>query len=158
MADREPMTVTGYQAMKEELRRLKTVDRLEISKAIEVARAHGDLSENAEYHAAREKQSFIEGRIKEIDSKLALAEVIDPTALSGNKVVFGATVKLLDCESDDEVTYQIVGHDEADLTAGKISVKAPIARALIGNRVGDIVTVRSPKSEKEYEILGVEFR
>src|SRR5688500_4656385 len=114
-SDREPMTATGYQALKEELKRLKSVERIEIAKQIEVARAHGDLSENAEYHAAREKQSFIEGRIKELESKLALAEVIDPKTLSGNKVVFGATVKLLDCESEDEIKYQIVGDDEADL-------------------------------------------
>lgn len=156
---REPMTRAGYQFLKEELKRLKTVDRPNISKAIEEARAHGDLSENAEYHAAKEKQSFIEGRIKELESKLALAEVIDPKTLSGEKVVFGATVKLLDCESEDEVTYQIVGDDEADLKQGKVSVKAPLARALIGQRKGEIVTVRSPKKggDKEYEILSIKF-
>jgi transcription elongation factor GreA len=159
-SDREPMTAAGYQALKEELKQLKTVDRPNISKAIEEARAHGDLSENAEYHAAKEKQSFIEGRIKEVESKIALAEVIDPKTLSGDKVVFGATVRLLDCESEEEVSYQIVGDDEADLKKGKISVKAPIARALIGQRKGEIVTIKSPKKggEKEYEILGVEFK
>jgi transcription elongation factor GreA len=157
-SDREPMTAAGYQLLKEELKRLKTVDRPNISKAIEEARAHGDLSENAEYHAAKEKQSFIEGRIKELESKIALAEVIDPKTLSGDKVVFGATVKLLDCETEDEVTYQIVGDDEADLKQGKVSVKAPVARALIGQRKGEIVTVRTPKGgEKEYEILVVSF-
>jgi transcription elongation factor GreA len=157
-SDREPMTAAGYQNLKEELKRLKTVERVETAKAIEVARAHGDLSENAEYHAAREKQSFIEGRIMELESKLALAEIIDPKTLSGNKVVFGATVKLLDCESDENVTYQIVGDDEADLKQGKISVKAPLARALIGQRVGEIVTLRSPKKgDREYEILAVDF-
>jgi transcription elongation factor GreA len=152
------MTAAGYQALKEELKRLKSVERIEIAKQIEVARAHGDLSENAEYHAAREKQSFIEGRIKELESKLALAEVIDPKTLSGNKVVFGATVKLLDCESEDEIKYQIVGDDEADLKQGKISVKAPLARALIGQRVGEIVTIKNPKKgDREYEILSVDF-
>jgi transcription elongation factor GreA len=145
-SDREPMTAGGYQALKEELKRLKSVERIEIAKQIEVARAHGDLSENAEYHAAREKQSFIEGRIKELESKLALAEIIDPKTLSGNKVVFGATVKLLDCESEDEIKYQIV------------SVKAPLARALIGQRVGEIVTIKNPKKgDREYEILSVDF-
>jgi transcription elongation factor GreA len=157
-SDREPMTAGGYQALKEELKRLKSVERIEIAKQIEVARAHGDLSENAEYHAAREKQSFIEGRIKELESKLALAEIIDPKTLSGNKVVFGATVKLLDCESEDEIKYQIVGDDEADLKQGKISVKAPLARALIGQRVGEIVTIKNPKKgDREYEILSVDF-
>src|SRR5687768_7581825 len=156
--DRQPMTVEGYQRLKDELKHLKTVARPEISKAIEVARAHGDLSENAEYHAAREKQSFIEGRILELESKLALAEVIDPKTLSGKKVVFGATVKLLDCESEDEITYQIVGDDEADLKQGKISVKAPLARALIGQSVGEIVTIKNPKKgDREYEILTVRF-
>jgi transcription elongation factor GreA len=152
------MTVAGYQRMKDEVKRLKTVDRIEISKAIEVARAHGDLSENAEYHAAKERQSFIEGRIQELDSKLAMAEVIDPKTLSGARVVFGATVTLSDAETEDEVTYQIVGLDEADLKAGKISVTSPMARAMIGKSQGDAVTVRSPKGgEKEYEILRVQF-
>jgi transcription elongation factor GreA len=152
------MTVSGYQRMKDEVKRLKTVDRIEISKAIEVARAHGDLSENAEYHAAKERQSFIEGRIQELESKLAMAEVIDPTSLSGKRVVFGATVTLSDVESEDQVTYQIVGLDEADLRAGKISITSPMARAMIGKNQGDEVTVRSPKGgEKEYEILRVQF-
>ena len=158
-SDRVPMTANGYQALKEELKTLKSVDRPNISKAIEEARAHGDLSENAEYHAAKEKQSFIEGRIKELESKLALADIIDPKTLSGEKIVFGATVKLLDCDSEEEVTYQIVGDDEADLKKNKISVKAPIARALIGQRKGELVTIKSPKKggEKEYEILAVSF-
>ncbi len=158
MPDREPMTKVGYQRLKEELKRLKTIDRPDISKAIEVARAHGDLSENAEYHAAKEKQSFIEGRILEVESKLAQAEVIDPASLSGDKVVFGATVTLLDCDSEREVKYQIVGLDEADQKEGKISVTAPISRALIGRREGEIVAVRRPRDgEKEYEITRVEF-
>ena len=157
MSDREPMTVFGYEHLKEELKRLKSVDRLETSRAIEVARAHGDLSENAEYHAAKERQSFIEGRIREVESKLALAEIIDPTSLSGTKVMFGATVTLLDCETDEAVTYQIVGLDEADLKQGKISVTSPMARGFIGRHQGDIVTVRLPKGEKEYEVTSVQF-
>lgn len=152
------MTVLGYQKLKDEVKKLKSVDRIEISKAIEVARAHGDLSENAEYHAAKERQSFIEGRIQEIDSHLALAEVIDPASLSGDRVVFGATVTLSDVESEDEVTYQIVGLDEADLKAHKISVTSPMARAMIGKSKGDEVAVHSPKGgSKEYEIVRVEF-
>src|SRR5262245_61467014 len=140
-ADKVPMTVHGYNALKEELKKLKSVDRIEISKAIEVARAHGDLSENAEYSAAKERQAFIEGRIQEIDSKLAMAEVIDPSKLSGERVVFGATVTLSDTETEDEVTYQIVGLDEADLKHGKISVTSPMARAMIGKSKGDEVSV-----------------
>jgi transcription elongation factor GreA len=157
MADREPMTVRGYERLKEELKRLKTVDRPATTAAIEEARAHGDLSENAEYHAAREKQSFIEGRINEIESRLALSEVIDPKSITGSKVKFGATVTLLDTSNDEQVTYQIVGLDEAELKAGKISVTAPIARALINREAGDTVTVRLPKGEKEYEVVRVEF-
>jgi transcription elongation factor GreA len=152
------MTVTGYNQLKEELKRLRTVERPKVSAEIEEARAHGDLSENAEYHAAKEKQSFIEGRIQEIDSKLALADVIDPSTLSGEKVVFGATVTVLDVDNDEESKYQIVGLEEADLKAGKISVTSPIARALIGRSVGDSTIVRLPrKGEKELEVLAVEF-
>jgi transcription elongation factor GreA len=157
MSDREPMTVTGYQRLKDELKDLKSVQRPAISAAIEEARAHGDLKENAEYHAAKEKQGFIEGRIKEVESKLALAEVIDPTTLSGEKVVFGATVTVVDGESGDTSRYQIVGLDEADLKEGKISLTAPIARALMGKRVGDVVEVRLPKGTKELEVEKVEF-
>jgi len=158
MSDREPMTVTGYAQLKDELKRLKSVERPKVSKEIEEARAHGDLSENAEYHAAKEKQSFIEGRIAEIDSKLALADVIDPTTLSGDKVVFGATVTVLDVDADEEAKYQIVGLEEADLKAGKISVTSPIARALIGKSVGDTTVVRLPKrGQKELEVVEVEF-
>ena len=157
MADRVPMTHEGYQRLKEELKHAKTVERPEITKAIEVARAHGDLSENAEYHAAREKQSFIEGRIKELESKLAIAEVIDPKSLSGPRIVFGATVSLLDCESEEKTKYQIVGADEADIRQGKVSITAPMARAMIGKEKGDAITVRTPKGEREYEILGIEF-
>lgn len=157
MSDREPMTVTGYERLKEELRKLRTVERPAVTAAIEEARAHGDLSENAEYAAAREKQSFMEGRIKEIESKLALAEVIDPKTLSGERVLFGATVTILDLETDEETTYQIVGLDEADIKERKISVTAPMARGLIGRSVGDTTTVRVPKGAKEYEIVKVEF-
>lgn len=157
MADREPMTTTGYQALKEELKDLKTVQRPKVSEEIETARAHGDLKENAEYHAAKEKQSFIEGRIKEVESRLALAEVIDPTSLGGDKVVFGATVTVEDIEGQ-AATYQIVGLDEADFRLGKISFTAPIARALIGKSVGDIAEVRLPKQgKKELEVIKVDF-
>ena len=159
MSEREPMTKAGYVALKEELKRLKTVDRPNTSKEIEEARAHGDLSENAEYHAAREKQSFIEGRIKEIESKLALSEVIDPTTLSGDRVVFGATVTLMDVDSEEESVYQIVGHDEANVKAAKISVKAPLARAMLGKHRGDEFQLNLPKKgEKIYEVVSVEFK
>ena len=154
MADRVPMTVAGYEKLKDELRLLKTVERPKASQAIEVARAHGDLRENAEYAAAKERQGFVEGRIQEIESRLALAEIIDPKKLSGDRVVFGATVTVSD--GDDEKVYQIVGLDEADLKQGKISVTAPIARALIGKRVGDVVTVPGPKA-KESEVTEVKF-
>jgi len=158
MSDREPMTVTGYARLKDELKDLKSVQRPAISAAIEEARAHGDLKENAEYHAAKEKQAFIEGRIKEVESKLALAEVIDPSTLAGDKVVFGATVTVVDGESGETSRYQIVGLDEADLKEGKISLTAPIARALMGKRVGDIVEVKLPKrGNKELEVEKVEF-
>ncbi|MEW6777832.1 MAG: transcription elongation factor GreA [Bdellovibrionota bacterium] len=158
MSDKFPMTVRGYEALQVELKRLKSVERPNIIKAIAEARAHGDLSENAEYHAAKEKQGFIEGRINELEDKLSRAQVIDPTTLSGKKVVFGATVQLLDTENDAKVSYQIVGADEADASNGKISVTAPIARALMGRSVDDLVTVRTPKGEREYEIIRVEFK
>ncbi len=151
------MTQRGYASLKEELKRLKTVDRPNISAAIEEARAHGDLSENAEYHAAKEKQGFIEGRIKEVESKLALAQVIQPETLSGDKVVFGATVTVLDLEDDSESTFQVVGTDEADVKKGRISHTSPRARAMIGKHTGDTFTVRLPKGQKEFEITKVEF-
>ena len=158
MSEREPMTRRGYDSLKAELKQLRSVERPAVTADIEEARAHGDLSENAEYHAAKEKQSFIEGRIAEIDSKLATAEIIDPEKLSGDKVVFAATVTVLDLDTDEEATYQIVGTDEVDAKIGRISYTAPVARALIGKHVGDTVTVRLPrKGEKEYEIVRVEF-
>lgn len=144
--------------MEVELKELKTVVRPEIIKAIADAREHGDLKENAEYHAARERQSFTEGRIQELEYKISHAQVIDVAALSGDKVVFGATVKLIDEDTEEEVTYQIVGDDEADLTKGKISFSAPIARALIGKSVEDSVEVNTPKGTRYYEILAVEFK
>jgi transcription elongation factor GreA len=153
-----PMTPRGAQQLKDELKRRKEVDRFAIVRAIEEARGHGDLSENADYSAAKEAQSFNEGRIKELEGTLALAEVIDPTKLSGDKVVFGATVKLTDTDSGEEVVYTIVGENEADIKKGLISVSAPVARALIGRTIGDTATVRTPKGQREYEILDVSFK
>ena len=152
-----PMTVEGAESLREELQHRKSVLRQEITQAIAEAREHGDLKENAEYHAAREQQGFNEGRIQEIESKLADAQVIDIAKIpSGEKVIFGVTVTLLDVENDEETTYKIVGEDEADLKAGKISVMSPIARALIGKSVGDAVTVSTPGGDREYEIDNVE--
>jgi transcription elongation factor GreA len=150
------MTPRGQQLLKDELVRLKA-ERPAIAKAIEVARGHGDLSENADYDAAKEKQGFVEGRIRDIESKLAMANVIDPTKLSGDKVVFGATVTVTDTETDEEQTYRIVGEDEADIKAGRISVTAPVARAMIGREVGDTVKVKTPKGLREIEIVSVKF-
>ncbi|MBW0157928.1 transcription elongation factor GreA [Sedimentimonas flavescens] len=151
-----PMTRAGYDVLDEELKGLKTVERPAVIKAIAEARAHGDLSENAEYHAAREKQSFVEGRIKELESILGRAEVIDTARLSGS-VKFGATVTLVDEDSDEERTYQIVGEAEADLERGLLNIKSPLARALIGKDEGDSVEVRTPGGDKSYEILSVRF-
>lgn len=154
----QPMTVRGAEKLKEELRQLKSVERPRITKAIAEARAHGDLSENAEYHAAREQQSFTEGRINHIDSALAEAQIIDVTTLdAGGRVVFGATVDLLNVETDVEVTYQIVGEEEADIEQGLISVNSPIARALIGKEEGDSADVKAPSGIIEYEILQVKY-
>jgi transcription elongation factor GreA len=153
-----PMTPRGAQLLKDELKRRKESERPRIVKALEEARAHGDLSENADYSAAKEAQSFNEGRIKELESMLALSNVIDPAQLSGDKIVFGATVKLQDTDSGEEVVYSIVGEQEADIKKGLISITAPVARALIGREAGDTVTVRTPKGSREYEVLKVEFR
>jgi transcription elongation factor GreA len=157
MSDAVPMTVQGYEALNTELKRLKYTERPRIVAAIEEARGHGDLSENAEYHSAREQQSFNEGRIQELEGALSHAQVIDPKTLSGDKVLFGATVSLSDDDTGDEKKYQIVGQYEADLENGKISLMSPIAKALIGKQIGDIVDVRTPKGEKSYEILDVQF-
>lgn len=153
-----PITQAGAEKLRAELKELKTVVRPRIVKAIAVARAHGDLKENAEYHAAREQQSFAEGRIKEIDGKLSNAQIIDITALNpGGKIIFGTTVGLLDVSNDKEVTYQIVGEDEADIKVGKISVSSPIARAMIGKEEGDIAEVNAPGGIIEYEIIDVKY-
>ncbi len=152
------MTLQGAKALREELQQLKSVQRPRVIKAIAEAREHGDLRENAEYHAAKEQQSFIEGRIAELDSKLNNAEIIDVTALNANgKIVFGATVDLISMDTNDEVTYQIVGEDEADIKQSKISITSPIARALIGKEPGDIATVNAPGGTKEYEILEIRY-
>ncbi len=156
-SERMPMTPSGLAKLKEELKRLKAFDRPRIVKEIAEARSHGDISENAEYHAAKEKQSHIEGRITQVEHWIASAEVIDVSRLSGDRVVFGATVHLTDSQSGDEVLYRIVGELEADLKQGKISVTSPIARALIGKVEGDVVRVRAPGGEREYEIDQVEF-
>lgn len=153
-----PLTKRGAEKLREELQHLKTVERPRIIAAIAEARAHGDLKENAEYHAAREQQSFAEGRIKEIDGKLSNANIIDVAALdAGGKVVFGATVDLADEDTGDEITYQIVGEDEADIKAGLISVNSPIARALIGKMEGDVATVVAPGGERNLEIVKVHY-
>ncbi|AKJ28907.1 transcription elongation factor GreA [Caldimonas brevitalea] len=154
-----PLTKRGAEKLKEELHRLKTVERPAVINAIAEARAQGDLSENAEYDAAKDKQGFIEGRILEIEGKLAAAQVIDPSALdAGGRVVFGATVDLEEEESGDAVTYQIVGDDEADLKHGLISVSSPIARALIGKEAGDVAEVQAPGGIKRYEVVEVRYR
>ena len=153
-----PITKRGAEKLKEELHRLKTVDRPAVINAIAEARAQGDLSENAEYDAAKDRQGFIEGRIAEIESKLSTAQIIDPSALNaGGKVVFGATVELEDEDSGSAVTYQIVGEDEADIKERKVSVTSPIARALIGKYAGDVVEVNAPSGIREYEILEVRY-
>jgi transcription elongation factor GreA len=154
---KNPITPDGAAKLREELGQLKSVERPAVIQAIAVAREHGDLSENAEYHAAREKQSFIEGRIKEIENKLALAEVIDPSKLAGDKVAFGATVKLSNSETGEEVTYRILGADESDLAKGSISITSPLARSLLGKEVGDEVKVRMPGGERTYEVLDISF-
>ncbi|MAT34954.1 MAG: transcription elongation factor GreA [Ponticaulis sp.] len=154
---RIPMTAEGHAALDAELKNLKTVERPNIIAAIAEAREHGDLSENAEYHAAKEKQSFIEGRVTELEDKLARADVIDTSRLSGDTVKFGATVTMMDEETEEESRYKIVGEDEADVAKGKISITSPIARALIGKEVDDVVEVSAPGGAKSYEILKVEF-
>jgi transcription elongation factor GreA len=153
-----PMTPEGNARLKEELKNLKEVERHKISREIGVAREHGDLSENAEYHAAKERQGWIEARIKDLEDKLSRAEIIDPAKLHGSKVAFGATVKLSNIETEEESVYRLVGADEADLNQGSISITSPLARSLIGREVGDDVRVRMPAGERHYEILEVEYR
>jgi transcription elongation factor GreA len=153
-----PMTVVGVEKLKAELHRLKTVDRPRIIQAIAEARSHGDLSENAEYHAAKEQQGFVEGRIAELDMKLATAQIIDPTTVNADgRVVFGATLRLMEEHSGQEVTYQIVGDHEADIAKGMISISSPIARALIGKELGDVVEVQVPGGVRSYEILDIRY-
>lgn len=157
MSDREPITVEGHQMLQAELKNLKSVERPKVIEAIAVAREHGDLSENAEYDAAKEKQGFIEGRIKQIGSKMAACDIIDISKLSGDKIVFGATVTLCNIDDDSEVTYKIVGMDEADVKVGKISIQSPIARGLIGKHVDDEVVIVTPAGKKEFEVVKVSF-
>ncbi len=155
---RYPLTMRGAQRLREELERLKSVERPKVIEAIAEARAHGDLKENAEYHAAREQQGFIEGRIQELEGTLSHAQIIDLSKLNaGSRIVFGATVDLADTETGEEVTYQIVGDLEADIKAGLISISSPVARALIGKHEGDTVTIQAPGGVREYEIVGVRY-
>lgn len=156
--DKMPMTVHGKAMLETELKRLLQEERPSIIKAIEEARAQGDISENAEYEAAKERQSMVEGRIADIQTKIASAEVINPAEIKADRVVFGATVTIKDLDEDEEVTYQIVGIDEADVKAGKISIMSPIARSLIGKKLKEIVVVHSPKGEKEYEVLSFKYQ
>lgn len=152
-----PMTAEGHKALDEELKHLKSVERPAVIAAIAEAREHGDLSENAEYHAAKERQGWIEGRVQELEDKIARAQVIDTTKMSGDTIKFGATVTLVDEDTDQESTYKIVGDDEADVKDGKISVSSPIARSMINKEVGDVVEVNAPGGVKSFEILNVEW-
>lgn len=157
-ADRQPMTLAGKAKLEAELKQLITVERPNIIRAIEEARGHGDISENADYDAAKERQAFIEARIGEIQGRLVNAEVVDPALLKSNSIIFGAHVELQDCETEDHFLYQIVGEDESDVKNGKISVFSPMARSLIGKKVGDIIELRSPKGEREFEVLKFFFK
>ena len=157
MSESYPMTIQGYEKLKYELKQLISIDRPAVVRAISTAREHGDLKENAEYHAAKEQQGFIEGRIQELNTKLALANVIDITKLSGDKIVFGATVTFVEVDSEEEKNYQLVGDYESDIEQNKISIFSPIARALIGKSVGDTLAIPVPKGKIEVEILGIDF-
>jgi transcription elongation factor GreA len=157
MADRYPMTPAGQRKLRDELKRLREIERPKNVLDIETARAHGDIKENAEYSAAKERQAFIEGRMREIEGTIALSEVIDPGKLSGTRVVFGATVRLADTESGDETVYSIVGDHEGDIKEGRIAISAPLARALIGREQGDTVTLRTGKGSREYQIQEIKF-
>ena len=153
-----PMTADGYARLEEELKHLKMVARPEVIRAISEAREHGDISENAEYHAARERQSFIEGRLAELEDKISRAEVIDPATLSGKQVKFGATVTLIDEDTEEKAVYQIVGEDEADIKTKRLAITSPLARALVGKSVGDTVEVTTPGGSRSYEISKVAFK
>ena len=155
--EKVPMTAEGYKALDEDLKRLKTVERPSVIAAIAEARAHGDLSENAEYHAAKERQGWIEGQIADIEDRMARAQVIDVSKLSGTQVKFGATVSVVDEDTEEEARYQIVGEHEADVRSGRVSVTSPIARAIIGKETGDVVEVITPSGAKAYEITKVEW-
>ena len=156
--NKEPMTVHGHVLLQEELKKLKGVDRPAVIRAIAEARAHGDLKENAEYHAAKDQQGFIEGRIKELEGKLSHVQVIDVTEINaGGKVIFGSTIKLLDDDTEQEITYRIVGQDEANINTGMISYTSPIARALIGKSEGDAVEFNAPDGDKSYEVIAVSY-
>ncbi len=157
MSERFPMSADGLNRLQDELRQLKSVERPAIIRAIAEAREHGDLSENAEYHAARERQSFVEGRVMELEDKISRAEVIDVSKLSGDTVKFGATVTLVDEDTEEETTYQLVGDVEADVKQGRLAISAPLARALIGKEVGDSVELSTPAAEKSYEILTIKY-
>ena len=154
---KRPITKEGYQKLREELERFKKVERPKNIQDIAEARAHGDLSENAEYSAAKERQSYIAGRMADLENRLATSEIIDTSRLDSSKVVFGATVKLIDLFKGESKKYTIVGEDEADLKNGKISLSSPVGRALIGNKVGDVVTIKAPAGDREYEIQGISF-
>lgn len=154
---RIPVTPEGYKKMQEELEYLLKVERPKNIQEIAEARAHGDLSENAEYHAARERQSFIEGRIRELQAKISLADVIDPSKINQSKAAFGATVRVLDTEADEEYVFTLVGAEEADVKQGKLSINSPVGRALLGKEVGDVITVKAPARTIEYEILEISF-
>lgn len=155
--ERVPLTPQGYKKLQEELERLLKVERPKNIQAIAEARAHGDLSENAEYHAAKEKQSFLEGRIQELKSKIALADVIDPSKIKQSKIGFGATVKVLDLEADEEYVFNLVGPEEADVKNGKISISSPVGKALLGKEVGDEAVIKAPARTIEYEVLEISF-
>ena len=157
--NKEPMTIRGHELLKAELKQLKSSDRTRVIKSIAVAREHGDLKENAEYHAAKDQQSFIEGRIKELEGKLSHVQVIDVTEIdAGGKVIFGSTIRLLDDETEQEITYRIVGQDEASIKTGLISYTSPIARALISKSEGDVVEFNAPDGEKTYEVIEVTYK
>ncbi len=157
-ADKYPMTPAGLKKLRAELKQLREVERMKNVRDIEEALGHGDLRENAEYHAAKEKQAEIDARMRFLDYKIARAEVIDPTTLKSDRVTFGATVTMEDLDNDTQVTYALVGEDESDVTGGKISITAPIARAMLGKHVGDDVLVKLPKGDREYEVIKIEYK